>query len=278
MTGPAPRHLALVGPTASGKSALALEAARRLGDVELVSVDSMQVYRGMDIGTAKPTVAERSEVPCHLLDLADPSEDFSVARLQAAAAASPSDPGPVMELAVLYARNGDMSLARETLEDAARSGHLTGEAAARLQLVRARLALIEDRWNQAYIAAQEGLAELGGADDGEVAQRLWANVALALSSMGRHEQALAAFDRLRRPVVDDPRVLYARGLSRLACGDRAGGEADLRSVVGWRPEGDLLRQWAEAQLEGREPPPPDDSDRPNYARRTKAPPAPIAGV
>ncbi len=79
------RHLALVGPTASGKSALALEVARRLGDVELVSVDSMQVYRGMDIGTAKPTAAERREVPHHLLDLADPSEDFSVARFQAEA-------------------------------------------------------------------------------------------------------------------------------------------------------------------------------------------------
>ena len=86
MTGSVGTHLALVGPTASGKSALALEAARRLGDVELVSVDSMQVYRGMDIGTAKPTPAEQAEVPCHLLDLADPSEDFSVARFQAAAA------------------------------------------------------------------------------------------------------------------------------------------------------------------------------------------------
>ena len=219
----------------------------------------------------------RGSVRRVLFDI-DHAVGADVARLQAAAAASPSDPGPVMELAVLYARNGDMSRARETLEDAARSGHLTGEAAARLQLVRARLALIEDRWNQAYIAAQEGLTELGGADDGEVAQRLWANVALALSSMERHEQALAAFDRLRPPIADDPRVLYARGLSRLACGDRAGGQSDLRSVVGWRPEGDLLRQWAEAQLEGREPPPPDDSDRPNYARRTKAPPAPIAGV
>jgi tRNA dimethylallyltransferase len=77
--------LALVGPTASGKSALALAVARRLGDVELVSADSMQVYRGMDVGTAKPTPAERAEIPHHLLDLADPSEDFSVARYQAAA-------------------------------------------------------------------------------------------------------------------------------------------------------------------------------------------------
>src|SRR4029453_1502069 len=50
--------LAIVGPTASGKSALALELARALGDVELVSVDSMQVYRGLDIGTAKPTAPE----------------------------------------------------------------------------------------------------------------------------------------------------------------------------------------------------------------------------
>jgi tRNA dimethylallyltransferase len=88
VTGPSRPHLALVGPTASGKSTLALEAARRLGDVELVSVDSMQVYRDMDIGTAKPTPAERSAVPCHLLDLADPSEDFSVARYQTAAAAA----------------------------------------------------------------------------------------------------------------------------------------------------------------------------------------------
>jgi tRNA dimethylallyltransferase len=74
------RHLALVGCTASGKSAIGLELARRLGDVEVVTVDSMQVYRGMDIGTAKPTPAERAEIPHHLLDLADPGEEWSLAR------------------------------------------------------------------------------------------------------------------------------------------------------------------------------------------------------
>ncbi len=63
-----------------------MAVARRRDDVELVSVDSMQVYRGMDIGTAKPTLAEQAEVPCHLIDLADPGEDFSLARFQAAAA------------------------------------------------------------------------------------------------------------------------------------------------------------------------------------------------
>jgi len=88
VTSSARRHLALMGPTASGKSALALELARRLDDLEIVSVDSMQVYRGMDIGTAKPTPAEQAEVPHHLLDLADPEESYSVARFQAAARAA----------------------------------------------------------------------------------------------------------------------------------------------------------------------------------------------
>ena len=73
--------LALVGPTASGKSDAALAIAPRLG-AEVVSVDSMLVYRGMDIGTAKPTIEQRAVVPHHLLDLAEPSERFTVARYQ----------------------------------------------------------------------------------------------------------------------------------------------------------------------------------------------------
>jgi tRNA dimethylallyltransferase len=77
-------HVALVGTTASGKSALALAMARSHSDIELVSVDSMQVYRGMDIGTAKPTKGEQREVPHHLIDLVDPHEDFTVASFQRA--------------------------------------------------------------------------------------------------------------------------------------------------------------------------------------------------
>ncbi len=73
--------LALVGPTASGKSDAALAIAPRLG-AEIVSVDSMLVYRGMDVGTAKPTAEQRAVVPHHLLDLAEPSERFTVARYQ----------------------------------------------------------------------------------------------------------------------------------------------------------------------------------------------------
>lgn len=78
----APRRLGIVGPTATGKSSLALAVARRLGDVEVVTVDSMQVYRGMDIGTAKPSPADRAEVPHHLLDVAEPSDDYTVRRFQ----------------------------------------------------------------------------------------------------------------------------------------------------------------------------------------------------
>lgn len=76
------RHAALVGATASGKSALALALARRDPSWELVSVDSMQVYRRMDIGTAKPTPAEQAEVPHHLIDLLEPWEDGTVAWFQ----------------------------------------------------------------------------------------------------------------------------------------------------------------------------------------------------
>jgi tRNA dimethylallyltransferase len=72
---------AVVGPTASGKTEAALGLAEDLG-TEIVSVDSMLVYRGMDVGTAKPTAEQRARVPHHLLDLAEPSERFTVARYQ----------------------------------------------------------------------------------------------------------------------------------------------------------------------------------------------------
>ena len=79
-------RLAILGPTASGKSAVAMAVATsdigRKRGVELVSVDAMQVYRGMDIGTAKPSLADRSAVPHHMIDLVDASETFTVAQFQ----------------------------------------------------------------------------------------------------------------------------------------------------------------------------------------------------
>jgi tRNA dimethylallyltransferase len=76
-----PSVFALLGPTASGKSQLALSLALQ-HPIEIVSVDSAQVYRGMDIGTAKPSAAERAAVPHHLVDLVDPTERYSAGRFR----------------------------------------------------------------------------------------------------------------------------------------------------------------------------------------------------
>ncbi|MFQ5522833.1 MAG: tRNA (adenosine(37)-N6)-dimethylallyltransferase MiaA [Acidimicrobiia bacterium] len=75
------RVLAIVGPTAAGKTEMAIELARRIGG-EVLSVDSVMVYRGMDIGTAKPTLVERRGVPHHMIDVVDPEEEFSVAEFR----------------------------------------------------------------------------------------------------------------------------------------------------------------------------------------------------
>jgi tRNA dimethylallyltransferase len=81
---------ALLGPTASGKSSLALALAARV-PLEIVSMDSAQVYRGLDIGTAKPSAAERSAVPHHLIDLVDPDHSYSTGNWRADAIAAVKD-------------------------------------------------------------------------------------------------------------------------------------------------------------------------------------------
>jgi tRNA dimethylallyltransferase len=80
--------LALLGPTAAGKSGLAQRVARARGDVEIVAVDAFTVYRGMDIATAKPTPEERDEVPHHLVDVLEPDEQLTVADFQRRARAA----------------------------------------------------------------------------------------------------------------------------------------------------------------------------------------------
>ena len=75
----AEKILVVTGPTATGKTALSVELAKKLGG-EIVSADSMQIYRGMDIGTAKVTKAEMQNIPHQMIDIADPSEDYSVSR------------------------------------------------------------------------------------------------------------------------------------------------------------------------------------------------------
>ncbi|MDX1965411.1 MAG: tRNA (adenosine(37)-N6)-dimethylallyltransferase MiaA [Pirellulales bacterium] len=87
MTNPLHAAWYLTGPTAGGKTAVSLELASAL-QAEILSLDSMAIYRGMDIGTAKPTLAERALVPHHLLDLRDPHEEFSLAEYRDAALAA----------------------------------------------------------------------------------------------------------------------------------------------------------------------------------------------
>ena len=77
-------NLVIVGSTASGKSSLAIELARRRSNVEIISIDSMAIYRGMDIGTATPTLAEQKEIPHHLINIVDPSDEFALPLFQSA--------------------------------------------------------------------------------------------------------------------------------------------------------------------------------------------------
>lgn len=97
---PLPPALLLMGPTASGKTALALELARQL-PLEVISVDSAQIYRGLDIGSAKPDAAERAACPHHLIDILSPEESYSAARFRADALALMAQIGARGRLPVL---------------------------------------------------------------------------------------------------------------------------------------------------------------------------------
>src|SRR5436189_3375853 len=84
------RPILIAGPTAVGKSAVALALAERIGG-EIISVDSMQVYRGLDIGTAKPSIQERQRVRHHLIDVLEVNEPFDAARFSKLARAAVAD-------------------------------------------------------------------------------------------------------------------------------------------------------------------------------------------
>jgi len=99
------RLLAVVGPTGVGKSRLALSLAKAL-DGEIVSADSRQVYRYMDIGTAKPTPREQASVPHHLIDIVNPDEDFSLAQYQQLAYKAITDINKRRKLALLVGGSG----------------------------------------------------------------------------------------------------------------------------------------------------------------------------
>lgn len=97
--------LVIVGQTATGKSALAMQLAERFGG-EIISADSRTVYRGMDIGTAKPTTVDRAEVPHHLLDILEPDESFTAADFKQRAAAAIEDISAHGRLPILVGGTG----------------------------------------------------------------------------------------------------------------------------------------------------------------------------
>ncbi len=123
---------AIVGPTASGKTALSLALGERLG-AEIVSSDSMQIYRGMDIGTAKPTAAERALLPHHMLDVVDPTEPYSAAEYARAARAVIED---VLARGKTPLLCGGTGLYLATLRRGGEEDPIPGETAVRAALER----------------------------------------------------------------------------------------------------------------------------------------------
>jgi tRNA dimethylallyltransferase len=133
---PRPQAVLLLGPTACGKSALAMALARRT-PLEIVSLDSAQVYRGLDIGSAKPSREERERVPHHLLDLRDPGEAYSVAQWREDAVAAIDGIHARGRLALVA--GGTMMYARVLLRGIARLPAADAAVRARIERDAARL-------------------------------------------------------------------------------------------------------------------------------------------
>lgn len=155
-----PKILVIVGPTASGKTRMAVELAQRHNG-EVISADSMQIYRTMDIGTAKPTQEEMGGIPHHMIDVADPEEDFSVARYVEMAARCVDD---VLERGKLPIVAGGTGLYIDSLLSGRTFAPFSPDSALRGELERE----LEEKGGQAML---EALAQV----DPEAAQRLHPN-------------------------------------------------------------------------------------------------------
>jgi tRNA dimethylallyltransferase len=177
--------LAVVGPTAAGKSAAALEVARRRraggGDVEVVAVDAFTVYRGMDVGTAKPSAAARDEVAHHLVDVLDPGEELTVAAFQAAARGAIAD---VVARGAAPLLVGGSGLYWRAVVDPLRFPPTDAD-------VRAA---IEERWRDDPIAAHAHLAALDPAAAGRIDPGNLRRTVRALEVLELTGERFSAFD------------------------------------------------------------------------------------
>ncbi|MFA9381093.1 MAG: tRNA (adenosine(37)-N6)-dimethylallyltransferase MiaA [Acetanaerobacterium sp.] len=179
--GKKPPLVVIVGPTASGKTALALSLARRM-DGEIVSADSMQVYKGMDIQTAKPTPTELAEVPHHLIGVLKPHESFSVAKFQSLARSAIADIAARGRLPFLV---GGTGLYVSAVVDNTDFGEIQIDPAVRARLVREA----EEQGGETLLARLEAL-------DPAIACRLHPN------NTGRIIRALEVVESTGRTLSD----------------------------------------------------------------------------
>jgi tRNA dimethylallyltransferase len=246
--------IAIVGPTASGKSALAMRVAERLGG-EIVSADSRQVYRGMDIGTAKPTVRERERIRHHLIDVADPGERYDVLRYQRDARAALTEVRAREHAALVV---GGTGLYVRALLDGLDLASLPHDPAVRARLESEDPAMLHDRLraidpdaasrvdarNRRRLVRYLEVATIAG---GPVTRVRSASIAaLRIGLRPPREVLVAAIERRVREMVDagvldETRALVARGIDpRLPSMSAHGyvhwaahlrGEADLETAI-----------------------------------------------
>jgi tRNA dimethylallyltransferase len=191
----APSVVAIVGPTASGKSALALAIARESGG-EIVSCDSLQVYRGLDVGSAKAAPEERALVPHHLLDVVDPDQDFSAADYARLARAAIDDIAARGRLPIVAGGTG-------LYLRALRRGLFAGPS--RDPALRRRLERIADRGGDARLHRLLARVDPDAAARIEVNDRL--RVIRALEVYRASGRTLSAHHREDAPVADPRRWL-----------------------------------------------------------------------
>jgi tRNA dimethylallyltransferase len=243
-----PRILAIVGPTGTGKTELAAEVARRTG-AEIISADSMQVYRGMDIGTAKPSRALRAELPHHGIDVADPDEEMSAGRFAELAREAARSALARGRRVILCGGSGLYARAfAGGLIDAAADGALraelealpTEELVARLRAVDAELARRIHPHNRVRLVRSLEIARLGRAGASQLqARHAFSDRPFEIAWLGLELPRELLWTRLRARVdamfeagwIDEVRALHAAGY---------GPELRPLSGIGYREIGWLL--------------------------------------